>query len=271
MKIRTETHTHKKNNNKDVKNTYEFCKKLSGEDTFEKQIIKKIIKNEPYEHKKIETPYVSPTVQHAQTTENETKNETDDFLQTASELNKSRCSCNQTKKVDFYDKLFDDVKDIPDSRQIIDDAPATEDIFIDDELFSDTDTKDTKNLVDVITLETDVNDVSLDHVPIDTTPNVPPPPDPLLNFPDILLAKNKGKNTIAKKISKKHKKNRQKKDKIKELTRKAIDNMKKSKHLQVDDMETISYNSNIQPDDSSTINYNSDVEIDDVSDAETID
>ena len=75
-----DTHTHKKKNNKDVKNTYEFCKKLSGEDTFEKQIIKKIIKNEPYEHKKIETPYVSPTVQHAQTTENETKNETDDFF-----------------------------------------------------------------------------------------------------------------------------------------------------------------------------------------------
>ena len=47
--------------------------------------------------------------------------------------------------------------------------------------------------------------------------------------------------------------------------------MKKSKHIQVDDMETINYNSNIEQDDLSTINYNSDVEIDDVSDAETID
>ena len=95
--------------------------------------------------------------------------------------------------------MFDDVKDIPDSRQIIDDVPTTEDIFIDDALFSDTDTKDTKNLVDVITQETDVNDILSDHVPIDTTPNVPPPPDPSLNFSDILLPKSKGKNAVAKK------------------------------------------------------------------------
>ena len=51
-----------KKNNKDVKNTYEFYKKPSDKDTFEKQIIEDIIKNEPYEHKKIETPYVPPTV-----------------------------------------------------------------------------------------------------------------------------------------------------------------------------------------------------------------
>ena len=48
--------------NEDVKNTYEFYKKPSNEDTFEKQIMEDIIKNEPYEHKKkIETPYVQPS------------------------------------------------------------------------------------------------------------------------------------------------------------------------------------------------------------------
>ena len=94
--------------------------------------------------------------------------------------------------------MFDDVKDIPDSRQIIDDVPTTEDIFTDDGLFSDTDTKDTKNLVDVITQETDVNDILFDHVLIDTTPNVPPPADPSLNFSDILLPKSKGKKKSAK-------------------------------------------------------------------------
>ena len=73
--------------------------------------------------------------------------------------------------------MFDDVKDIPDSGQIIDDAPTTEDIFIDDELFSDTDTKDTKNIVGVIKQEIDVNDILFDHVAIDTMPNVPPPPN----------------------------------------------------------------------------------------------
>ena len=64
---------------------------------------------------------------------------------------------------------------------------------------------------------------------------------------------------------------RQKKDKAKELTRKAIDNMKKSKHFHTDDMETVNYNSDIEPDNLSTVNYNSDIEIDDVPDAETID
>ena len=102
--------------------------------------------------------------------------------------------------------MFDDRKYIPDSRQIIDDAPTMEDIFVDDNLFSDTNTKDTKNLVDVITQETDVNDSLFDYVAIDTTPNVLPPPDPSLNFSDILLPKNKGKNVVAKKSAKSTKK-----------------------------------------------------------------
>ena len=60
-------------------------------------------------------------------------------------------------------------------------------------MFSNTNTKDTKNLVDVITQETDVNNILFDHVPIDTTPNVPPASDPSLNFLHILLPKNKRK------------------------------------------------------------------------------
>ena len=45
-----------------------FTKK-SHEDTFGKQIIEDIIKNELYEHNKIEKPYVSITIQDAQTIE----------------------------------------------------------------------------------------------------------------------------------------------------------------------------------------------------------
>ena len=207
-------------NNEDVKNTYEFYKKLADEDALEKQIIEDIIKNEPYKHKKIEMPCVPPTVQDEQTIEDKIKDEIDDFLQTASEFNKIDAAA--TRRKNFYDRLFDNVKDIPGSRQIIDDAPMTEDIFIDDELFSDTDTKDKKNLVDVITQETDVNDSLFDYVPIDTTPNVPPPPDPLLDFLDILLPKNKGKNAVAKENQQKDKKTGQKKDKTKKLTKKAL-------------------------------------------------
>ena len=47
--------------------------------------------------------------------------------------------------------------------------------------------------------ETDMNHILFDHVSIDTTPNVPQPPDPSLDFSGILLAMNKEKNGIAKK------------------------------------------------------------------------
>ena len=46
-----------------------------------------------------------------------------------------------------------------------------------------------------------MNHILFDHVSIDTTPNVPQPPDPSLNFSDNLLVKQKGKKFIAKRIS----------------------------------------------------------------------
>ena len=42
------------------------------------------------------------------------------LFQTASEFNKIDAAATRQKIVDFYDKLFDGVKDIPGSRQIID-------------------------------------------------------------------------------------------------------------------------------------------------------
>ena len=102
-----------------------------------------------------------------------------------------------------------------------DDASTMEDNFIADELFSDTNSKDTKNLVEVIKQETDVNDILFDRVPIDTTLDVPPLPDPSFDLSDILLPKNKEKNVIVKKVSKTYKKIRQKRDKTKKLTKKS--------------------------------------------------
>ena len=187
-----------KKNNEDVKNTYGFFKKPSNEDIFEQQIVEDIIKTEPYEHKKIETPYVKPSEQDAQTTENEIIKENDEFLQTASEFNKIDAAATKQKEVDFYDKLSDDVQDVTDSRQAIDDAPKTEYILIDDELFCDNDTKEIKNLVGIITMETDVNDILFDHEPVDVSPNIPWAPDPTGVF-DVLLPKNIGKNKAIKK------------------------------------------------------------------------
>ena len=60
----------------------------------------------------------------------------------------------------------------------------------------------------LITQETDVNNILFDHVPIDTTPKVPPPPDHSLNFMVVLLPKDKWKSAVAKK--KEIKKNQQK-------------------------------------------------------------
>ena len=47
-----------------------------------------ILKDEPYEHKKVEKHFVELTVQDAVTIDNQIKKETDDFLQLASEFNK---------------------------------------------------------------------------------------------------------------------------------------------------------------------------------------
>ena len=68
--------------------------------------------------------------------------------------------------------------------------------------------KFTWHMKQLITQETDVNNILFDHVPIDTTPKVPLPPDHLLNFLVVLLPKDKWKSAVAKK--KEIKKNQQK-------------------------------------------------------------
>ena len=84
---------------------------------------------EPYEHKKIKNPYVKPKPQDAQTIVYETKNEIDDFLKTASEFNKFNAAARKQKRDYSYDKLFDNITEKGDRRQIIDGVVKTEDIF----------------------------------------------------------------------------------------------------------------------------------------------
>ena len=87
------------------------------------------------------------------TIENETNKEIDDFLKVASEFKKIDAAATRQKKVDCYDKLFEDVQEIDNSRQKIDNALKTEDIFIEDEIFSDSDKKDAKTLNDFTKLK----------------------------------------------------------------------------------------------------------------------
>ena len=80
----------------------------------------------------------------------------------------------------------------------------TEDIFIDDNIFSDTNPKDNSNLVDEITSDIDVNDILFEYVPIDTAYNIPPTPEPRFEFSNILLRNNKEKQSAPKKIREKY-------------------------------------------------------------------
>ena len=161
-----------KTNNENVKDTYEFFKKPSDEDDFEREIVEDILKDEPYKHKKVETPYVEPTVQDAATIDDQIKNKIDDFLQLASEFNKVAAAATKQKKADYYDKSFEDVEGEPDRRQKIDDTITIEDIFIDHDLFSDKEQQDIFDFVDKIRSEVDTDDILFEHEPIDTTSSV---------------------------------------------------------------------------------------------------
>ena len=52
-------HKSVKTNNENVKDTYKFFKKPSDEDDFEHEIVEDILKDEPYENKKVETPMLN--------------------------------------------------------------------------------------------------------------------------------------------------------------------------------------------------------------------
>ena len=83
---------------KNAKDTYEFFKKPSEENDFEQEIVEDILKDEPYEHKKVETPYVEPTVQDAATIDDQIKKEIDNFSQLTSEFNKFDEEATRQKK-----------------------------------------------------------------------------------------------------------------------------------------------------------------------------
>ena len=117
-----------KTNNEHVKDTYGFLKKTSGKDNFEREIVEDILKDEPYEHKKTETPNVALAVADAATIEDQINKESNDFLQLASAFYKVDVAATTQKKVDYHDKLFDGIQDEPDGRQEIKDVIKTEDI-----------------------------------------------------------------------------------------------------------------------------------------------
>ena len=177
--------------------------------------------------KKIENPYVSPTLQDAQTIENETK--------TVSEFNNVDATTTKQKRDDYYDKLFDDITDEGDRRQIIDDVVKTEDIFIDDNyLFDNDDTQETKTICDYVLDDIDRKNNLFEHVPVDDTPNYLSLPDPLPSFSDFLLPKNKSKKKAAKNFFKKYQKMRQNREKVKKAAKISIQKLKNARYIKTD-------------------------------------
>ena len=83
-----------------VKEIYDFDEKPSVDDKFQEQIVVGILINVLYDHIKTEESYVEPTVQDAQTIDEEIKQENKDFLQIAAKINKI-IWCQLHKKVTF--------------------------------------------------------------------------------------------------------------------------------------------------------------------------
>ena len=125
------------------------------------------------------------------------------------------------KKSDFYNNLFDAIIDLPDSMQIIDNAPITEDIFIDDDLFSENDIEDDdKQIIDNVLKDINYGDILMQYTPSEKDIKIEQKTPETLNFKDIFLPRRKKEKSsllsTGKAISKKYKKNRQKKnDKLK--------------------------------------------------------
>ena len=152
------------------------------------------------------------------TIEEQIKKQTDDSLQLAFEFNKVDAAATCQKKVDYYQELFEDVHDELDRRQKIYDALTTEDIFIDNDLFSKNDQQDILGFVDEIRLEIDTDNILFEHKPIDTTHSFQVELEPTFDLADVLFKENNNnKHRMAKRIREKYLKMRCNRDKVRRL------------------------------------------------------
>ena len=87
-----------KKHNDLVKEKYNFDKNPSVDDKFEEQIVMDLLEDVPYDHIKTEGPYIEPTAQDVQTTNDEIKQKNEDFLQTPAEFNKIYIAATVQKK-----------------------------------------------------------------------------------------------------------------------------------------------------------------------------
>ena len=124
------------NSNEKINQKYNFVEQKNNHEKVEAEIVSDIINDVPYEHVKTDQEYVQQTADDVQTIEYQTTKYNNDFINTAIEFNKVDISA-ANQKNNLYSDLFDAVVDLPPKKVSIGHAPKTEDIFIDDDLFSD--------------------------------------------------------------------------------------------------------------------------------------
>ena len=97
-------------------------------------------------------------------------------------------------KSGFYNDLFDTIIDLPDSRQMIDDTPATIN-FIDYDLFSENAIEDhIKQIIDDILKDINYSDILMQYTPSEKDIKIEHRTPETLDFIDILMIKRKKKN-----------------------------------------------------------------------------
>ena len=87
--------------NESVKEKSDFDEKPSVDGRFEEKIVMDILNNILYDLIKTEEPYVEPTVQDPETTDDRIKQENEDYLQTAAEFNRIDMGTTAHKKATF--------------------------------------------------------------------------------------------------------------------------------------------------------------------------
>ena len=137
---------YKKKWKKDKKSTQEIentCNFVEKPDEFTEELIGWLFKE--LEHKKVEYPYIEPTIQDAETIEKETKKENDKYLDLYKKFNEVNDAATQQKKDIEVTYLIDDIKgaDNPVNNTFKTDP---EDIFINDNLFDDFDQNNKKDI-----------------------------------------------------------------------------------------------------------------------------
>ena len=126
----------------DIKKSHGFFEEPTESEEFKEELEEDLHKD--LENKKIEEPYVEAQVQGAEKIEKETKKEDKEFCDLTLKYNEIDDAATEQKNQNYFIDLFDDVLD---EDNPFNDTVETEDIFIDGNLFDNTNQKEIKEFL----------------------------------------------------------------------------------------------------------------------------